>query len=118
MQEQQKWHRLTLTAVVEAVQLEQVAVAELHPLAYDIAKSRDLGDNGGLRAVAKGSFTVMHHRSVVVGHAQRAGGGVIVGVEVMLFTCRSNVVCNKFIFIISSHLLLSTCEVEGWEKIT
>lgn len=82
---------LTLTAVVEAVQLEQVAVTELHALADDITESGYLGDNGGLGAVAKGIFAVVHHGTVVVGDAQRAGGGVIVGVKVVLFTCRSNI---------------------------
>lgn len=77
---------LTLTAVIEAVQLEQVTVAELHTLANDIAESGDLGDDGGLSAVPEGSLTVVHHGAVVVGYAQRAGGGVIVGVKVVFFT--------------------------------
>lgn len=76
----------SLTAVVEAVQLEQVAVAELHPLADDVAERWDLGDDGGLGAVAESVFAVVHHGAVVVGNTQRAGGGVIVGVEVVLFT--------------------------------
>lgn len=63
---------LTLTAVVEAVQLEQVAVTELHTLADDVTESGDLGNNGGLGAVSEGVFTVVHHGAVVVGHAQRA----------------------------------------------
>lgn len=77
---------LTLTAVIEAVQLEQVTVTELHTLANDIAESWDLGDDGGLSAVAEGILTVVHHGAVVVGYAQRAGGGVIVGVKVVSFT--------------------------------
>lgn len=80
---------LTLTAVVEAVQLEQITVAELHTLADDIAESRDLGDDGGLGTVAESVFAVVHHGAVVIGHAQRAGGGVVVGVEVVLFTFKS-----------------------------
>lgn len=79
---------LSLTAVIKAVQLEQVAVTELHALPDDIAEGWDLGDNGGLRTVAKGRFTVVHHGAVIVGYAQRAGGGVVVGVEVVSFTCR------------------------------
>ena len=63
---------LTLTAVVEAVQLEQVAVTELHALADDVTESGDLGNDGGLGAIAEGVFTVVHHGSVVVGHAQGA----------------------------------------------
>lgn len=94
---------MTLTAVVEAVQLEQVTVTELHALADDITESRDLSDNGGLGTIAKGSFTVVHHGAVVIGYAQRAGGGVIVGVEVVLFTCGSdtNLVVNSVSFIIT-----------------
>lgn len=68
------------------VQLEQVAVTELHALADDVAESGDPGDDGGLAAVAEGIFAVVHHGVVVVGDAQGAGGGVIVGVEVVLFT--------------------------------
>lgn len=52
------------------MQLEQVAITELHTLADDIAESRDLGDNGGLGAIAKGVFTVVHHGAIVVGHPQ------------------------------------------------
>lgn len=73
------------------MQLEQVAVTELHTLTNDIAESRDLGDDGGLGAVAEGVFTVVHHGAVVVGHAQRAGGGVVVGVKVVFSTCRSDI---------------------------
>lgn len=80
---------LTLTAVVEAVQLEQITVAELHTLADDITESRDLGDDGGLGTFAESVFAVVHHGAVVIGHAQRAGGGVVVGVEVVLFTFKS-----------------------------
>lgn len=69
------------------MQLEQVAVAELHALADDIAERRDLGDDGGLGAVAKGVLAVVHHGAVVVGDAKRAGGGVVVGVEVVLSAC-------------------------------
>lgn len=82
----EQMRRWTLTAVVEAVQLEQVAVAELHPLANDLTERRDFGDDGGLRAVAEGVFTVVHHGSVVVGNAQRAGGAVVVRVKVVFFT--------------------------------
>lgn len=86
------WQQLlTLTAVIEAVQLEQVTVTELHTLANDVTESRDLGDDGGLGAVAEGIFTVVHHGAVVVGYAQRAGGGVIVGVKVVFFTWRSDI---------------------------
>lgn len=80
---------MTLTAVVEAVQLEQITVAELHALADDVAERRDLGDDGGLGTVAESVFAVVHHGAVVVGDAQRAGGGVVVGVEVVLFTWKS-----------------------------
>ena len=72
------------------MQLEQVAVTELHPLANDIAESRDIGHDGGLAAILEGGFAVVHHGAVVVGHAQRAGGGVVVGVKVVFSTCRSD----------------------------
>lgn len=85
---------LALTAVVEAVQLEQVAVTELHPLAYHIAESGDLGDNGGLGTVPKSIFAVVHHGAVVVRDPQRAGGGVIVGVKVVFSTCTLDI-CRK-----------------------
>lgn len=68
------------------MQLEQVTVTELHPLADDVAEGRDVGDNGGVAFLAEGGFTVVHHGAVVVRHSQRAGGGVVVGVEVVLFT--------------------------------
>lgn len=82
---------LNLTAVIEAVQLEQVTVAELHTLANDVTESRDLGDDGGLHAVLKSSFTVVHHGAVVVGDAQRAGGGVVIGVKIVSFTCKLDI---------------------------
>lgn len=59
-----------LTAVIETVQLQQVTVTELHALADDITKRRNLGDDGGLSAVTEGVFAVVHHGAVVVGHAQ------------------------------------------------
>ncbi len=77
---------MALTAVIEAVKLEQVTVTELHSLADHIHEIRDLGDNGGLSAISEGIFTVVHHGIVVVRHTQRAGGGVIVGVKVVFFT--------------------------------
>ena len=80
---------MVLTAIVEAVELEQVAVAELHALADDLAKGRDLGDDGGFCAVPEGSLAVVHHGAVVVRHAQRAGCGVVVRVEVVLLACGS-----------------------------
>ena len=76
-----------LTAVVQAAELEQVAVAELHALAHHVAEGRDVGDDGGERAVAEGVLAVVHHGAVVVRDAQRAGGGVVVGVEVVLLPC-------------------------------
>lgn len=91
---------LTLTAVVEAVQLEQVTVAELHSLADDVAERGDLGDDGGLGAVAESVFAVVHHGAVVVGNAQGAGGGVVVGVEVVLFTLKS---MNSWIWLLSKQ---------------
>lgn len=80
---------MTLTAVVEAVQLEQITVAELHTLADDVAERGDLGDDGGLGTVAESILAVVHHGAVVIGDTQRAGGGVVVGVEVVLFTFKS-----------------------------
>lgn len=79
---------MTLTALVEAVQLQQITVTELHSLADDITESRDLCDDGGLRAVAESVFTIVHHGVVVVRYAQRAGDVVIVRVEIVLFTCK------------------------------
>lgn len=67
------------------MQLEQIAVAELHPLADDVAEGWDVGDDGGLVSFAEGGFAVVHHGAVVVWHSQRAGGGVVVRVEVVLF---------------------------------
>lgn len=68
------------------MQLEQVAIAELHPLADDVAEGRDVGDDGGLASFAEGGFAVVHHGAIVVRYSQRAGGGVVVRVEVALFT--------------------------------
>lgn len=68
------------------MQLEQVTVTELHPLADDVAEGRDVGDDGGLVSFVKGGFAVVHHRAVVIWYSQRAGGGVVVRVEVVLFT--------------------------------
>lgn len=68
------------------MQLEQVAVAELHALADDVAEGRDVGDDGGLAFFAEGGLTVVHHGAVVVRYSQGAGGGVVVGVKVVLFT--------------------------------
>ncbi len=82
---------MTLTTVIEAVQLEQVTVTELHTLANDITESRDLGDDGGLGAVAESIFAVVHHGAVIVRHAQRAGSGIIVGVKVVFSTWRSDI---------------------------
>lgn len=82
---------MKLTAVVETVQLEQVTVTELHALANDVAESGDLCDDGGLGAIAESIFTVVHHGAVVVGYAQRAGGGVVVRVKVVFLTCRSDI---------------------------
>lgn len=81
---------LTLTAIVEAVQFKQITVAELHSLSNNIAECRDLGDDGGLGTIAKSVFAVVHHGAVVIGNTQRAGGGVVVGVKVVLFTFKSN----------------------------
>lgn len=81
----------SVTAVVESVELEQVAVAELHALADHVAEGRDPGDDGGLRAVLEGFLAVMHHGSVVVGNVQGAGSAVVVFVEVMLLSCEMNV---------------------------
>lgn len=75
-----------LTAIIKAVELEQVTVAELHPLADDVAEGRDVGDDGGLPFFAEGGFTVVHHGAIVIRDSQGAGGGVVVGVEVVLFT--------------------------------
>lgn len=85
------WCLLTLTAVIEAVKLEQVTVTELHALADDVTESGDLGDYSGLSAVTEGVFTVVHHGAVVVGYTQRAGGGVIVSIKVVLLSCRLNI---------------------------
>lgn len=82
---------LVLTAVIEATELEKVTVTEFHTLADDITERGDLGNDGGLCAVAEGIFTVVHHRAIVIGYAQRAGGGVIVGVKVVFFACRSDI---------------------------
>lgn len=68
------------------MQLEQITVAELHPLADDVAEGRDVGDDGGFIPFAKGGFAVVHHGAIVVRNSQRAGGGVVVRVEVVLFT--------------------------------
>lgn len=72
------------------MQLEQIAVAELHPLADDVAEGRDVGDDGGFVSFAEGVFAVVHHGAVVVRNAQIAGGGVVVRVEVVLFPWRSD----------------------------
>lgn len=82
---------LVLTTVIEAAELEQVTVTEFHTLADNITERRDLGDDGGFCAIAKGIFTVVHHGAIVIGYTQRAGGGVIVGVKVVLSTCKSHI---------------------------
>lgn len=107
---------LTLTAVIEAVQLEQVTVTELHTLANDITESWDLGDDGGLGAVAKGVFTVVHHGAVVIGHAQRAGSGVIVGVKVVFSTCRSDT--NKGVSAVEIIITVSSSILQTWQRIS
>lgn len=106
---------MILTAVIEAVQLEQVTVTELHTLANDITESGDPGDDGGLRAIAEGVFTVVHHGTVVVGYAQRAGGGVVVGVEVVFFTCGSDQIRKQgsVLFSSSSQCLITFCNCRG-----
>ena len=76
-----------LTAVVQAVELKQVAVAELHPLADHVHELRDLGDDGGVRGDVKRRLAVVHHRAVVVGHAQGTGHLVVVLVEVVFLAC-------------------------------
>lgn len=68
------------------MELEQVIVAELHPLADDVTEGWDLGDDGGFPFFAEGGFTVVHHGAIVIWYSQGAGGGVVVGVEVVLFT--------------------------------
>lgn len=77
------------------MQLEQVAVTELHPLAYHVAESGDLGDDGGLGTVAKSVFAVVHHGAVVVRDPQRAGGGVIVGVKVVFSSCALDILQKR-----------------------
>lgn len=62
----------SLTAVVKPVQLEQVAVAELHALADDVAEGGNLGDDGGLGAFLEGSLAVVHHGTVVIRYVQGA----------------------------------------------
>lgn len=89
---------LTLTALVEAVQLQQVTVTELHSLSDDIAESRDLGDDGGLRTVLESTFAVVHHGVVVVGHAQRAGNSVIICIEVVFSAYRKKTKKKTFFF--------------------
>lgn len=81
----------SFTAVVESVEFEQVAVAELHALTNHVAEGRDPGDDGGLRALLEGFLAVMHHGSVVVGNVQGTGCAVVVFVEVMLLACEINV---------------------------
>lgn len=68
------------------MELEQVAVTELHPLADDVAEGRDVGDDGGFVSFAEGALAVVHHGAVVIWDSQRAGGGVVVPVKVVLFT--------------------------------
>lgn len=83
----QSYHNCTkdsLTAIVKPVQLEQVAVAELHALADDVAEGRNLGDDGGLGAVSEGVLAVVHHGTIVIGYVQGAGRGVTVFIEIML----------------------------------
>lgn len=67
------------------MQLEQVTVTELHPLADDVTEGRDVGDDGGLISFAEGGFAVVHHGAIVIRYSQRAGGGVVVYVEVVVF---------------------------------
>lgn len=80
---------MILTAVVEAAELEQVTVTELHALADNVTEGWDFGNNGGLGAIAEGGLAVVHHGAVVIGDAQGAGCGVIVAFEVVFFTCKT-----------------------------
>lgn len=73
-----------LTAVVETVELAEVAGAEAHPLANHVQEVRDLGDDGGFRAGVEGRFAVVHDGAVVVGNAQSTGRRVLTGFEVVL----------------------------------
>ena len=84
-----------LTAVVQAAELEQITVTELHALAHHVAEGRDVGDDGGQGAVAEGVLAVVHHGAVVVRDAQGAGGGVVVGVEVVLLPCGPRGISEK-----------------------
>lgn len=78
---------LELTAVVEAVELEQVVIAELHALADNVHELWDLGDDGGRLGHVERRLAVVHHRAVVVGHAQGTGRLVVVLVEVVVLAC-------------------------------
>lgn len=80
----------SLTAVVKPVQLEQVAVAELHALADDVAEGGNLGDDGGLGAVLEGSLAVVHHGTVVIRYVQGAWSRVVVFIEIVLPAWRTN----------------------------
>lgn len=46
----------------------------------------------------------MHHGAVVVGDAQRAGGGVIIGVKVVSFACKLDI--NKGAIVVSAIVTL------------
>lgn len=89
----QSYHNCTnerLTAVVKPVQLEEVVVAELHALADDVAEGGNLGDDGGLGAVAEGVLAVVHHGAVVIGYVQGAGRGVAVFIKIVVLALKTN----------------------------
>lgn len=73
------------TAVVQPVQLEEVRVAEVHPLADHIHEVWDPRHDGGLRPVPEGRLAVVHDRCVIIGHVQRVGDLVVIGVKIVLF---------------------------------
>lgn len=73
-----------LTAVVETVELAEVASAEAHPLTDHVQKLWDLGDDGGCRAGTEGRFAVVHDGAIVVGDTESTGHRVVTYFEVVL----------------------------------
>ena len=93
----------SLTAVVQAVQLQHIIVTEVQLLANHIFKVWDPCDNGGLCSVLESRFTIVHDRGVVIGYIQGIRHTVTVHVEIVF----SAWICfNKLFYVHKMKLLI------------
>lgn len=49
----------------------------------------NIGDDCGLRACVEGRLTVVHNRAIVIRNPKGAGNGVVICVEVVLFSFKT-----------------------------